>query len=355
MLFGQSRNSLSLSSASVPPGGSVVLALTLASDPASQPAGIQWDLAYSPTEITAINVYAGSALTGAGKSIQCAARSGSTTCLGVGLNTKVIASGVVATVELAVSTKARNKVSISVNNALGASVDADAIPISSTGGTVTVRRSLRSTRPVLLQGADTGGGQLAAGAIVPDRSATGFQAHAADHLDPAAYTSFSFCGGLEQERALDAGYGHIPADLSGDVTFTAWIRTSNASGQEEVFSAHDIAGGAGYSLATTPSGLLALRFGTGRPEITDSTRIDDGHWHHIAVVVTSEDVRFYIDGALSSANPNSVWIDAGPIHRDAFPFSGTLDELRVYRTALSAGAVLDLSGNPPKTECLPLR
>src|ERR1700687_4734917 len=72
-LFGQ--GTLVLSSATTT-GGTVALALTLTSPVGSEPAGIQWDLTYSATDVVSINaVAAGSAVT-AGKSINCSPSSG---------------------------------------------------------------------------------------------------------------------------------------------------------------------------------------------------------------------------------------------------------------------------------------
>jgi len=198
---------------------------------------------------------------------------------------------------------------------------------------------------------------------------------AGNHLDLAAYSTVSVPGRVGQALAFNGANSYLSlndqtiTELTADLTLAAWIRTSNASRNEAVFSKYD-AGGAesGYLLKTTPSGTLALRFGavnvaSGSREVTDATRINDGAWHHVAVVITvGRDVRFYVDGALSSAqtsytiarkNGTVFQVGAQPGQYYGYPFTGTLDELRIYRAALSAADVLQLSGGSPQNDVVP--
>ena len=130
-------DSLALSSGAAPPGGTVSLNLSLNSPSGSEPAGIQWTYAYSPSDIVAISAIAGAAATAAGKSLSCAGSPGSYTCLVTGLNANVIQNGVVAVVTATLS-PATSGTAISVTNALSASAAATAIPTTATGGTIAV-------------------------------------------------------------------------------------------------------------------------------------------------------------------------------------------------------------------------
>src|ERR1019366_98249 len=133
-LFGQ--GALVLSSGTTA-GGTVALDLTLTSPTGSKPAGIQWDLTYSATDVVSINaVAAGTAVT-AGKSINCSSSSGTYRCLLAGLNSSLIQNGVVAEVTVTIAAGVAST-TIGVANTLGATLDGHALYVSGTGGTVTV-------------------------------------------------------------------------------------------------------------------------------------------------------------------------------------------------------------------------
>jgi hypothetical protein len=133
--FGLAQSdSLALSSGSAVAGGTATLNLSLVSPAGSEPAGIQWTLTFTPADVLSISASDGSALTAASKSLSCAGSSGSYTCLGTGLNLNTISNGVVAQVAVQVA----RSTSIGITNALGASVAAEAISVSATGGAVSV-------------------------------------------------------------------------------------------------------------------------------------------------------------------------------------------------------------------------
>src|SRR5450759_2791392 len=67
LLFAQSA--LTLSSGTAPAGSTATLNLTLVSPAGSRPAGLQWTLAYSPTNIVSISAIAGASANAAAKSI----------------------------------------------------------------------------------------------------------------------------------------------------------------------------------------------------------------------------------------------------------------------------------------------
>jgi hypothetical protein len=146
-----------------------------------------------------------------------------------------------------------------------------------------------------------------------------------------------------------------PLQLLGDLTIGAWVKTSSAR-TEGIVSKYNAAGEeSGYLLTTTPAGSLALRLGglnmsSGRPaEFGTNTRINDGQWHHVAVVIRiGRDVTFYVDGnQVSQQNCLSVphqidtpfligrngWVGYGTY------FTGSLDEVVVHRRAMSAQEV----------------
>src|ERR1035441_4993255 len=132
-LFGQ--GSLVLSSGTTA-GGTVALDLTLTSPTGGEPAGIQWDLTYSATDVVSINAVATGTAVTAGKSINCFSSSGTYRCLLAGLNTSLIQNGVVAVVTVTIATGVAST-TIGVTNTLGATLGGHALSIRGTGGTVT--------------------------------------------------------------------------------------------------------------------------------------------------------------------------------------------------------------------------
>ena len=139
--FGQS-DSLALSSAVVPPGGTAVLNLTLTSPAGYEPAALQWTFTYSPTDIVALSAAIGSTATAAGKSLSCEASAGTYTCMLTGLgpsglNANIIQNGTVAVVTATLS-PASSATSINVTNGMAAAAPGAPIPLTGSAGTITV-------------------------------------------------------------------------------------------------------------------------------------------------------------------------------------------------------------------------
>ena len=133
-------DSLALSSAVVPPGGTATLSLSL-SAPGSQVAGLQWTIVYPPSTVVAITASAGSAATSALKSLECAGSPGTYSCFltglnASGLNENLIPNGIVASVSVTISSTAAS-VPLGITNAMGATQSGGAVAITGTGGTIT--------------------------------------------------------------------------------------------------------------------------------------------------------------------------------------------------------------------------
>jgi len=147
-------------------------------------------------------------------------------------------------------------------------------------------------------------------------------------------------------------------DLLGDLSLSLWVQTTNSIRDEALISKFDAGGtGYGYLLRTTPAGTAELLLGnlnvvSGNNVATDVTKINDGNWHHIAVVIKlGVSVTFYVDGALSSsfsvdsaANSANSDLQFGlnPYAPYGTYFTGSMDEVRIYDRALSAGDVASL-------------
>jgi sialidase-1 len=146
-----------------------------------------------------------------------------------------------------------------------------------------------------------------------------------------------------------------------DLTLSTWVRTTNSSRYETIASTYEPSGSEySYLVRTTPAGTVGVliggaNIGSGdRFAAADTRPINDGAWHHIAVVFRlGQGVSFYIDGALSSKATVSIqaaargatlqfgvtgWLDYGNY------FAGDLDQMRMYSRALTDGEIAALAG-----------
>jgi hypothetical protein len=113
----------------------------LTSAAGSNPDGLQWTFSYPAASVKSFSVTPGPALTSAGKTINCAGGANSYICLTNGLNTNVIPDGNVAIVTVALA-QGVSSISIGVSDILGASVAGYPIPVSGTGGSISVATSV---------------------------------------------------------------------------------------------------------------------------------------------------------------------------------------------------------------------
>ncbi len=155
------------------------------------------------------------------------------------------------------------------------------------------------------------------------------------------------------------GHGFIHAgsdpelDLgTGDFTLHAWVKTRQA--RRQVWVILDKRAAAGYHLYNY-WGHLGLQLGAGKFSNYEGPFIADGRWHHVAVTVDrdlADGIRWYVDGIEagtrqdptahrgSLANPSPLSI--GGRRTGGGNFVGALDEVGIFRRALTAGQVEQL-------------
>jgi hypothetical protein len=166
---------------------------------------------------------------------------------------------------------------------------------------------------------------------------------------------------------LDNDYGiDVPNEVPNNFTLSCWIRmdgpqfaccgggawwTGTALFQGEIAGAHN---NSGLTIAGSDGDSNQAAFGTGNPMTTifSTTALDDGQWHMVTgtrFINTDSgtaELKLYIDGQLeamgTSANVGALDTnDRWGVGRQGQNrgFVGDMDEIRVYDTALSAGAV----------------
>ncbi len=160
--------------------------------------------------------------------------------------------------------------------------------------------------------------------------------------------------GIDDEVAIDGFTGVLG---TGARTCAAWVKTTATTNGPLV----------AWGPNTSGAKWIFLLDLSGRPrvEITGgytvgSTSVNDGQWHHVACTFVNDgtpnatDVKLYVDGVLQAVSDSSAQalntgasgnakIGADLQNRH---FSGTLDDVRIYRRALSANEIADLAGSP---------
>jgi hypothetical protein len=142
-------------------------------------------------------------------------------------------------------------------------------------------------------------------------------------------------------------YVSISNNTTTSFTIEAWINTSTASatgtfayeGSGLVWS--DVGGVANDFVLSVLNNKISFWDGHANQNTIGTTNINDGTWHHIAVVrEAGVSVRIYVDGALQAtggvgtsaltANPN---LSIGGNTLDNRYFRGKIDELRIWNVA----------------------
>lgn len=148
---------------------------------------------------------------------------------------------------------------------------------------------------------------------------------------------------------------------SGDVTLSAWFKSDDITSTSMICDLRDN-DGSGCALYFNSDGTVRSRFSTDNAgENSDSSdAYDDGSWHHAAVVcIRSGDMSLFIDGTLQIDTPRSdisaavnddiypdeQFIGARSFGSTALYFSGLIDDVRIYDSALSKTDVASLSQN----------
>ena len=151
------------------------------------------------------------------------------------------------------------------------------------------------------------------------------------------------------------GYKGVTGRISRAVS--AWIKTSSVSGVI-ISWGNNLSKGNKWIVRVNGTGLLQAEVSGGYICGTTDLTADD-QWHHIAVVLNSDgspdisEVKLYVDGqpesvAAVKGNPINTASDQnvsiGTYQVDITPpFSGMIDDVRIYRRALTEGEIHELA------------
>ncbi|HUV63032.1 MAG TPA: LamG domain-containing protein [Sedimentisphaerales bacterium] len=161
------------------------------------------------------------------------------------------------------------------------------------------------------------------------------------------------------------GYKGINADQTDPnnpvqlaFSISNWVKTTSDSGDTEMVTWGASTGSATRLTWRVHEGRLRTEHNAGN--LRGNTYVNDGEWHHVALVVTEganlrpENTKFYVDGVEDtyfSGDDDTYKLVAehdvrigmsGP--EDSRYFPGALDEIRIYDRALTDGEIAGLAG-----------
>jgi len=141
-------------------------------------------------------------------------------------------------------------------------------------------------------------------------------------------------------------------DLLGPVTVIAWVNAQPANG---IFQSIVGKGDTSYRLDMDWNGYPRFADGDANPDVVGTTRIDDGQWHFLAGVYDGGSSNYlYLDGLLGASAPatsqvtggaSDVWIGGAPDYGNARSFSGVVDEVAIFPSALTAQQIQQIYGS----------
>lgn len=153
---------------------------------------------------------------------------------------------------------------------------------------------------------------------------------------------------------------------SGNFTMAAWIKPPDATQMGAIVSKTDAANesvvlliGSFANFMNTASKRLSILFGDFSSSNYAAVSADDvanNTWRHVAVTRTSSAVTLYVDGSpVSSSTTDTGWnaiitapiFNTGPwqigYYNGNWPFTGLVDDVRLYNTALTASDIATIA------------
>ena len=159
-----------------------------------------------------------------------------------------------------------------------------------------------------------------------------------------------------------AGVPHTAELNAFPLTVTAWVKTSQTTGQQGLVNKYVANSLNGWNVFLLNGGVRAWYFANNSRFVWDGSNgldggfIADGAWHHIAFTVDAAGGRLYVDGVLRASRAWSGAAGAATTAQEmrfgsypggSVPFNGLLDEISVWRAALSPSQITTTSFSPP--------
>lgn len=138
--------------------------------------------------------------------------------------------------------------------------------------------------------------------------------------------------------------------VTGPITISFWFKTSTTAGGSRLFWKRSGANNNSYDVLVSGAGALTLNIDTGGSVgATTPGSYMDNEWHHFAGTWDQSNIIVYMDGVSVASTPQtgsmSDTVDPltiGNKNDGSAPYTGLLDEVRLYNRALSSVEVKQL-------------
>ena len=155
--------------------------------------------------------------------------------------------------------------------------------------------------------------------------------------------------GVDEYLELDSTF-----DATGGLTFSCWVKydKSTTTGLNWLCSSGNTGGNNAHFNTRLTGGTYGggwFTYFQGSARYTGINGLGDGQWHHIAMTInySNGDVKFYKDGSQSStvqtwgstSSNAKLKVIGGATTTPAYPFKGSIDELAIWNTVLTATQV----------------
>jgi hypothetical protein len=124
---------------------------------------------------------------------------------------------------------------------------------------------------------------------------------------------------------------------------SVWIKTTNTL-YEEIFAYGNGGNNDWFILRANAGGSnrIGIAFYANDHDF-NAPNITDGNWHHCAATYDGNLAKVYYDGALiGTGTAGSVNTAAGNCKISGYQYSGSIDQVRTFNSAISAGNVTSL-------------
>ena len=160
------------------------------------------------------------------------------------------------------------------------------------------------------------------------------------------------------------GYFNVPTNPSlnfgtGDLTYSIWVKADfSSSNRYFIGTATDpTSNNGGIAIGTHVSQYPSWRvWFSGTMFNTGTAAVADGQWHHLVLTRSSGTVQVYVDGqvdgvstTITTSITNSADIRLGQLMNGLEYWSGEIDEVAIFDTALNAGQIYNDIYQPTAT------
>ena len=136
------------------------------------------------------------------------------------------------------------------------------------------------------------------------------------------------------------------------VSFSCWVKTTLTS-QGYIFSCQRSAGGSAFSVKIADNGIASGVIWNGVSAHTfpeSTTVVNDGNWHHLAIVAKNGNQKIYVDGALEDTHTSTMDLNTSTddctigAHSSGtnYRYNGSLAGFAVYTVELDADAIASI-------------